>query len=554
MARVYLALDTRLKRYVTVKTIARPLREDPDYIQRFGYEAQAIARLDHPHIVQVYRYGEADGLLYMIMKYVEGVSLAERLDAHRRAGTFMEPAEALRIIRELGQALDYAHEQGVIHRDVKPSNVMIDQQGRVILTDFGLSLLTDQKTQGEVFGTPHYMAPEQVLSSAAVVPQSDLYALGVILYQMFTNTLPFDGGNAAQVAELRIYQPPRPPRSIRPDIPVAVEAVILKALARHPEERYSSSAALTAALTQAAEATWILPAALPPTPANTFSERPTIVDRPPVIETVIEEEAADVPPLVYVQPAAVPEPPQRRSSRSCLALAIGLPLLLLLCGGGYWLLRGLGGNGGEIATLEIRTPDAAAVTPTAVATQVAGIEGTATTPPTLVVFPSPTSLPTVAVATATLATATVAPTPTQAPMAMATATSSPTATSFSTAVPTEVALSYRLLLVANGQESLFVVNQSDDLFPLEALQLGRGRGAVEGAEWEVESLAPGSCVTVWRDAGNPRPPNVECEQVGEQLERRGAERFWQRDFSVFYEDVEVTVCEGDGRCVVEIAP
>jgi hypothetical protein len=134
-----------------------------------------------------------------------------------------------------------------------------------------------------------------------------------------------------------------------------------------------------------------------------------------------------------------------------------------------------------------------------------------------------------------------------------TPTAQPAATPSPTAVPT-VATAYRLLLAANEGDSLFVVNQSADPFPLEGLQLGGGRGAVEGAEWGVALLAPGSCVTVWREMGNPRPPDVACEQVGERIERRGQDRFWQNEFSVFYESEEVAVCEGDGRCVVEIVP
>jgi hypothetical protein len=122
-----------------------------------------------------------------------------------------------------------------------------------------------------------------------------------------------------------------------------------------------------------------------------------------------------------------------------------------------------------------------------------------------------------------------------------------------TAVPT-VEPSYRLLLVANDEDSLFVVNQSADPFPLEGLLLGGERGAIEGAEWEVAFLEPESCVTVWRNVENSEPPDVECEQVGERIERRGQDRFWRNEYSVFYEGEEVAMCEGNGRCVVEIIP
>src|SRR5260370_42500091 len=182
MARVYRGLDTRLKRHVAIKVIDTPFRADSDYEMRFEREAQAVAQLDHPHIVRLYRYGEADGLLYMAMQYIEGADLGFVLASYRADGDFMRSEDARRIVREVCLALDYAHSRGVIHRDVKPSNIVLDKQGRAILTDFGLSLLTEIGTRGQILGSPHYIAPEQAISSARAVPQSDLYSVGVILY------------------------------------------------------------------------------------------------------------------------------------------------------------------------------------------------------------------------------------------------------------------------------------------------------------------------------------------------------------------------------------
>lgn len=551
MGHVYLGFDNHLRRYVTIKTIARPLRANPDYVRRFAYEAQAIARLDHPHIVQVYRYGETEGLLYIVMKYVEGRTLADQLEAYRRDGVYMEVEEALRSASELLQALDYAHEQGIIHRDVKPSNILLDQQGHVILTDFGLSLLTDEDTQGDVFGTPHYIAPEQVLSSADVVPQSDLYAVGVILYQMFTNQLPFDGGNAAQVAELRLYQSPPSPRRVRPDIPPAVVAVILKALARNPADRYPSGAALSDALWEAAEATWILPRpSADDALSDSFSERETLLDRqPPPITTTLQkhpqEEESEAPPLVHVETPAAPT--RRGAARSCLALLIGLPLLVLLCLGLYRLWPGIVGSGSPVPTLEIRTPAATDVALTAVA----DVEASPTNSPTAEVSPTIAATETEPATPTLTATATPNLTPSPSPMPSATPTP-PTPSLTATAVPTEVAAVYRLQLVINGEDSLFVVNESAQPFPLEGLQLGGGRGAVEGAEWGIPSLVPGGCTAVWNDADDSQTPDVPCELVGERLQRRGQNRFWRRTFSVLYQGEEVTECESEGLCVVEI--
>ena len=184
MARVYRGFDTRLHRYVAVKVIDRPFRADKDYIQRFEREAQAIARLDHPHIVKIFRFGEAESLVYMAMQYVEGSDLGAVIDSYQADGEYMEYDDILRLTRELCMALDYAHQQGVIHRDIKPSNVMLNKEGKVVLTDFGLALQAQIGTAGEIFGSPHYLAPEQAISSANVTPQSDLYAVGVMLFEM----------------------------------------------------------------------------------------------------------------------------------------------------------------------------------------------------------------------------------------------------------------------------------------------------------------------------------------------------------------------------------
>ena len=255
MARVYRGLDVRLNRAVAIKVIDTPFRADEDYLVRFEREAQAIAQLDHPNIITVYRFGEANGLLYLAMRYIEGDDLDVRLANYRDDEVGIPPEEAARIIREVCAALDCAHENGVIHRDVKPSNILLNQDDRVILTDFGLALLTEEGTQGEIFGSPHYIAPEQAVSSAGVVPQSDLYAIGVILYEMFTGQLPFRGEKPLDIAMLHIREAPQPPREIRPELSPELEAVIIQALAKKPEERYPTGAALADALDEALQLT-----------------------------------------------------------------------------------------------------------------------------------------------------------------------------------------------------------------------------------------------------------------------------------------------------------
>lgn len=248
MARIYLATDIRLHRKAAIKVIGKGFQRDSEYIMRFEREAQAIAQLSHPHIVQLYRYGEAAGVLYMAMQYIEGASLAVVLESYKHDRQYIEANEALRIVREMCDALDYAHNEGVIHRDIKPQNIMLDTRGKAILTDFGLVLIKSRGTRGGVLGTPHYLAPEQARSSANARPQSDLYSLGVVIYEMFTNTRPFEAENQIEIAMKHLTAPPRPPREIRPELSPEIESVILKCLRKNPEERYQSGKALSSAL------------------------------------------------------------------------------------------------------------------------------------------------------------------------------------------------------------------------------------------------------------------------------------------------------------------
>lgn len=254
MARVYRAIDVRLKRWVAIKVIDTPFRRDESYLMRFEREAQAIAQLQHPNIVSIYRYGEVNEVLYMAMQFVQGSALDAVLQSYHHEGELMPVEEARRIIREVCMALDYAHDRGVIHRDIKPANIMLDKQGTAILADFGLALLEDVGTQGEIFGTPHYIAPEQAISSAGAVPQSDLYAVGVIVYEMFTGVVPFDGPDPLEVAMKHMTDEVPSPLEANPDLTPELSEVILKALAKEPADRYQNGAELFAAIDKALKA------------------------------------------------------------------------------------------------------------------------------------------------------------------------------------------------------------------------------------------------------------------------------------------------------------
>ncbi len=366
MARVYRALDTRLKRWVAIKVIATPFRTDSDYIMRFEREAQAIAQLEHSNVVTVYRYGEVDDMLYIAMQYVEGVALDILLQEYQEEGDYIPSADVLKIIQDVCQSLDYIHSKGVIHRDIKPANIMLNKEGQAILADFGLALLESAGTQGEIFGTPHYIAPEQAISSAGAIPQSDLYAVGVILYEMFTGVVPFDADSAMSIAMQHMSEPPEPPRQIRPEINQAVETVILKTLEKEPQDRYSSGAELVANLEKALQtrqitstmsstphipvvdrvAVDLVERPMPPMPAGVSTAKPEAAPptAPEPISATVPETKTEAEPTQPQPSAAV----AKKGQTPVLYAVIGVIALLFIgiCGlaTGGWFFFGTGGN------------------------------------------------------------------------------------------------------------------------------------------------------------------------------------------------------------------
>jgi serine/threonine-protein kinase len=248
MARVYRGLDSQSQRTAAIKVIEASFQDDLDYRARFEREAQAISRLHHPNIVKLYRFGEINDVIYIAMQYVPGADLASVMEACFSAGNWLNLMDICRVAREIGAALDYAHQQGIIHRDIKPSNILIGQQGQAILTDFGLALLADVGTRGEVFGTPYYISPEQAISSAGAVSQSDQYSLAVILYQMLTGRIPFNAGNPMDTAIMHITQAPSAPTLLRPALNLEIDTVILRALDKKPEDRFATCAEFARAL------------------------------------------------------------------------------------------------------------------------------------------------------------------------------------------------------------------------------------------------------------------------------------------------------------------
>lgn len=264
MGTIYRATDVNLMRPVAVKVMHAELAEDPTFQSRFLQEARAAARLDHPSIVRVYHFGHEGGLLYIVMELVDGLSLGAYLRRLAGLNQVVRLEETLSLVAQVADALGYAHRQGVIHRDVKPDNILIkrldraDRPGdpplRAMVTDFGLARLLEADTDtqaGLLMGTLPYMSPEQVLDRP-VDGRSDIYSLGVVLYQLATGKLPLDIRSPEAAMQAHQYETVPPPRALAPGVPVAVEAIILRALHRRPEQRYQSAEDLAADLRRAA--------------------------------------------------------------------------------------------------------------------------------------------------------------------------------------------------------------------------------------------------------------------------------------------------------------
>jgi len=267
MAEVYLARDLRLDRPVALKVLFPELSVDRNFVERFRREAQAAANLSHPNIVPVYDWGEADHTYFIVMEFIDGETLSDIIKAEAP----LLPDRAAGIGAAVAAALAFAHRYGVVHRDVKPGNVLITGDGEVKVADFGIARAagTDESlTQtGAVMGTATYFSPEQA-QGEGVDARTDIYSLGVVLYEMVTGKPPFSGNNPLAIAYKHVREEPPAPRSVNPAIPPAFEAIVLKAMAKSPEDRYDTAQALRADLLRfrqgrAVQATPIVAATVP---------------------------------------------------------------------------------------------------------------------------------------------------------------------------------------------------------------------------------------------------------------------------------------------------
>ena len=250
MAEVYKAYQESLDRYLAIKFMHPFLAETPQFQQRFQREARSVATLHHPNIVQVIDFDWTGGSAYMVMEFIDGSTLDARLLELAEHRERLPLAESVRIARDAALALAYAHGHDIVHRDIKPANIMLERSGRVVLTDFGLAKLVSVSrftASGAIIGTPAYMAPEQALGQAGD-KRVDIYALGVLLYEMVTGQLPFEAENAIALVLMHLNQAVPLPRTLNPDLPEGLEQVILKALAKQPEARFQSADELAAHL------------------------------------------------------------------------------------------------------------------------------------------------------------------------------------------------------------------------------------------------------------------------------------------------------------------
>ena len=334
MGLVYRAYHTELERTGAVK-VMQAITPDDDTVARFRHEAQAIAKLRHPNIVDVYDFGEYQGTPYMIVEYVPGGSLAGRMNGRR-----LDQATALKYLRGIASGLDYAHEHGIVHRDVKPANVLLTADDSPVLADFGLAKLLQgsslKSMTGVTTGTPAYMAPEQVTGSS-VGPASDRYSLATIAYEMLTGVIPFDGEALMELLYAQVHRQPPSPSSREASLGPAVDAVVMRGLSKDPAARWSSCAAFVDALDAALKG--VAPA---PAVAKTMVMAPPVVAStvPLVAAAVVAERVATAPlpgTVAVAFPGAtaaevIAPQAKRRSRKRLIAMIAAAAIVLLILG------------------------------------------------------------------------------------------------------------------------------------------------------------------------------------------------------------------------------
>jgi serine/threonine-protein kinase len=360
MGEVWKARDTQLQRYVAIKLLHADLQSNPDFVTHFMREAQLVASLHHPNIVQVHDFQLTDVegssiKAYMVMDYIEGGTLSDYIRSTSRRGLFPPAADILYLFTAISLALDYAHDKGMIHRDIKPANILLDRSdsadkrlGEPILTDFGIARLqgasTSTVTQA-LLGTPLYISPEQA-EGDTLDKRSDLYSLGIVLYEILTGITPFRGDSPLAIMTQHVHIKPPPPALINPNIPPALSDVVLKSIAKKPDDRYPNAAAMTIEMAQAFNLP--VPASLlsskaasevqrynPLQPSRSLSGQisypPTVVASP-LSQSPLPSQPGTPSYAPYTTPVSSNVPSARPKSRRGLYLAITFAILFVLLG------------------------------------------------------------------------------------------------------------------------------------------------------------------------------------------------------------------------------
>ncbi len=572
MARVYKGLDVSLKRPVAVKVMGEGLRSSEAYAQRFEREAQAVANLRHSNIVSVFYFGNQDSLYYLVMEYIDGTDLEAVLRNYADHGELMPYADVMRILEAMASALDYAHAQGVIYRDVKPSNIMVERDGRPVLTDFGLALRLSEGTVGDTFGTPHYISPEQAQNSANAVAQSDLYSLGVIAYEMLAGTLPFDDPSPTALAMQHIMAAVPSPRLYNPKLSERVEQILYKSLAKEPGDRYATGAEFARELRQGLEAMLRSPQAVAVMPGAETTERhvsmQTMLDK---VHQELAMQQALGQTVTRAAEATELGTPARQNWLPYL-VAVGVTVIVLI-----------------VIALIVSSGNAPPAAPTAAALAASATSllpsATPNSPPTTipavivpatdtVIPPSETPVPPTATSispsdTAIPATqaAVIAPTetpilPSATPIPPTNTPIPPTATPIPTVAgaPTTAPSDWLPVRFIYNSDSFYWMNDSTRSISSKpiAFQQIDGSKHFEGARFAYWTMEAGRCMEIaFADVSNPqRPDNCRPNAFFTPSRNQGVD-FWtgSGQFRVLWNNTEIAVCDiAAGECSAFVPP
>lgn len=312
MATVYKAYHPALDRYVAIKALHPAFMEDPNFIARFQREARVVAKLEHPNIVPIYDFSEHEGRPYLVMKFIEGETLKAILKRQAIDKTFL-----VKIIQAVGSALSYAHKQGILHRDVKPSNILISDNGEIYLADFGLARIAQAGestiSSDVMLGTPQYISPEQAMGKSDLDEGTDIYSFGVVLYELLVGRVPYSADTPFSIIHDHIYKPLPLPSSINPEINKELEKALLKALAKNRDDRYATIDEMTKRFVDA---------------LNTTSETPQLEETLPAETMPLAE---TTPPSDAGKDQIGKHKEKKSKKRFLVPLLVGLPMLAILC-------------------------------------------------------------------------------------------------------------------------------------------------------------------------------------------------------------------------------